>query len=195
MNPSSPSSPQQSTWTRFTDAVVSAYHRYGNHISIIAVDGLGHGPAAALAAGEAIGAFRESPKLSPGETLRVVHGALLSTRGAAVAVAVINMEDQSLRFAGIGNISGMLFDGEKIRGLPSFNGTAGHQLHKIQETVYAWPERAWMVLHSDGLYNRWKLDDYPGLIRHHPTLIAGILYRDFQRGRDDAMAVVMKDGR
>jgi len=172
-----------------------AFHRYGNRVSIIAVDGLGHGPMAAMAANAAIHAFQTNPERAPADMLRMVHGALLSTRGAAVATAVIDMDARQLHFAGVGNISGILFDGDKIRGLPSFNGTVGHQLHKVQEIIYPWPERAWLVMHSDGLYNRWKMDDYPGLLRHHPSIIAGMLYRDFQRGRDDSMAVVFKENR
>jgi hypothetical protein len=38
---------------------------------------------------------------------------------------------------------------------------------------------------SDGLGTHWSLDAYPGLSGRHPTLIAAVLYRDFDRGRDD----------
>jgi hypothetical protein len=40
-------------------------------------------------------------------------------------------------------------------------------------------------MHSDGLTTSWSMDAYPGLIRRHPALIAGVLYRDASRGRDD----------
>jgi hypothetical protein len=29
------------------------------------------------------------------------------------------------------------------------------------------------------------LDDYAGLVRRHPSVIAAVLYRDFSRNRDD----------
>ena len=48
------------------------------------------------------------------------------------------------------------------------------------------------VLHSDGLKSRWSLDGYPGLLQRDPTVIAGVLLRDFERGRDDATAVVAR---
>jgi hypothetical protein len=37
-----------------------------------------------------------------------------------------------------------------------------------------------------------SLDDYHGLITRHPAVVAGVLHRDFQRGRDDATIVVMR---
>jgi hypothetical protein len=47
-------------------------------------------------------------------------------------------------------------------------------------------------MHSDGLATQWNLDQYPGLADRHPSLIAGVLYRDFARGRDDVTVVVAK---
>ena len=38
-----------------------------------------------------------------------------------------------------------------------------------------------MVLHSDGLTDRWSLDDYPGLSTHPPVVIAATLLRDAGR--------------
>jgi hypothetical protein len=47
-----------------------------------------------------------------------------------------------------------------------------------------------LLLHSDGLISHWSLDGYPGVIRCHPGLIAGVLYRDFRRAHDDVTVVV-----
>jgi hypothetical protein len=45
-------------------------------------------------------------------------------------------------------------------------------------------------MHSDGLISHWSLDAYPGLRLRQPALVAAVLYRDFQRGRDDVTVVV-----
>jgi hypothetical protein len=37
------------------------------------------------------------------------------------------------------------------------------------------------------------LDRYPGLFAKHPSLIAGVLYRDFNRGRDDVTVLVARE--
>lgn len=48
------------------------------------------------------------------------------------------------------------------------------------------------MLHSDGLKSRWTLGSYAGLLRRDPTIVAGVLFRDFERGRADATALVAK---
>jgi hypothetical protein len=45
-------------------------------------------------------------------------------------------------------------------------------------------------MHSDGLSARWILATYPGLFQRHSAVIAGVLYRDCSRDRDDATVVV-----
>ena len=45
-------------------------------------------------------------------------------------------------------------------------------------------------MHSDGLSTGTASTRYPGLAVRDPALIAGVLYRDFTRGHDDATVVV-----
>jgi hypothetical protein len=47
-------------------------------------------------------------------------------------------------------------------------------------------------MHSDGVSARWDLSRYPGLLLRHPNVVAGVIYRDFSRGRDDALVVVVR---
>ena len=93
---------------------------------------------------------------------------------------------------GIGNISGAILGRESTRNLVSHNGIVGHAIRRIQEFSYELPAGALTILHSDGLKSRWSLDAYPGLLQRDPTLVAGVLLRDFERGRDDATAVVAR---
>src|SRR5215208_3257970 len=60
-------------------------------------DGLGHGPEAAVAAGEAVSTLRRHKMQTPAEIVERAHGALRSTRGAALAVAQIYHSQQVLR--------------------------------------------------------------------------------------------------
>lgn len=159
---------------------------------ILMCDGLGHGPVAAQAAEAAIDHFQRSSQSSPAELIRSLHLAMRATRGAAVAVILLEHGKRSLRFAGVGNISGMLTGDGRERGLLSHNGIVGHQIHKVQELTYPWSPNASLTLFSDGLQSRWKMQDYPGLAQSHPSLIASVLYRDFQRGRDDVTVMVLK---
>jgi anti-sigma regulatory factor (Ser/Thr protein kinase) len=159
---------------------------------LLVADGLGHGPGAATAAREAVRVFRDNVAQDPVEILRRVHAALAHTRGAAVAVATLVPREETLRFAGVGNISGTIFAAGLSRSTISHNGTVGYEARKIQEFVYPFPTGALLVLHTDGLATQWRLDQYPGLAGRDPALVAGILYRDFQRGRDDVTVLVVR---
>ncbi len=160
--------------------------------AVLVVDGLGHGPLAADAATQAGAVFDESPFEDAEALIGRAHGALSGTRGAALAVAQIDGDGGAgVRYTGVGNISGVLAGGERTRGLASQNGTVGLQLRKVLSFDYEWPPRGLLVMHSDGISNRWQLDTYPGLAQRHPAIIAGVLWRDFGRGRDDATIVVV----
>ncbi|HEX2220791.1 MAG TPA: ATP-binding SpoIIE family protein phosphatase [Gemmatimonadales bacterium] len=159
---------------------------------LLLVDGLGHGAAAAEVAGTAVRIFHEHPSAQPEQVLGVLHAGMRSTRGAAVSVAFMDRERGQVRYAGVGNISATIVSGDGTRSLVSHNGTVGHQMRKVQEFVYPWLDGALLVVHSDGLATRWKLDQYPGLFRQDPGIIAAMLYRDHARPRDDVSVVACR---
>jgi hypothetical protein len=66
-------------------------------------------------------------------------------------------------------------------------------MRRVQEFEFEFPHRAALILHSDGLATRWSSDDYPGLLGKHAGLVAGVLYRDHNRGTDDVTVVVLKN--
>lgn len=160
---------------------------------LLVADGLGHGPQAAQASTQAVRIFQENVNRSPQEIIAAIHQALRSTRGAALAIAQINFEDQSVCFAGVGNIAGTIISDAGRQNMVSYNGTVGHEVRKIQEFTYQWHPGAILLLHSDGLATQWRLEGYPGLMYKHPSLIAGVLYRDFKRVRDDVTVLVVRE--
>jgi len=162
---------------------------------IMVADGLGHGPAASDASQEAIAAFRANVHKSPKEIIEAAHGRLQKTRGAAVAVAEIDFARQVVRYSGIGNISGAIVANGKSRSLISHNGIVGHASERVQEFTFPWHQDAFLIMHSDGLSARWNLEHYQGLQQKSPSMIAGVLYRDFKRSRDDATVVVTREAR
>ena len=169
------------------------FTRTGDDLVILVADGLGHGTEARLASAEAVRQLYLAPELPPKALLIRVHEALRSTRGAAVAIARIDCLRNKLTYAGVGNISARIYAGSQSRqNLVSLSGIAGHQCDRVQEFNYAWPEDGLLLLHSDGLSTSTGLESYPGLAARDPALIAGVLYRDFSRGRDDATVVVAK---
>lgn len=124
--------------------------------------------------------------------MKRLHRALAPTRGGAVAIARIDETARTVRYVGVGNISGTLIDNGSIRHMVSHNGTAGHIAPRIREFTYGFTANPLVILHSDGVTTRWDLSSYPGLAAQHPSLIAGVLWRDHRRGRDDATVVAMR---
>jgi len=161
-------------------------------MAVVVADGLGHGPLAAEASREALRVFFDAPFSAPKTLLESAHRAMGKTRGAAVAVARLEPPASTLRYCGVGNISGTLLSGDASRGLFTHNGTVGLQVRKVQEFDYPWGEAGLLIMHSDGLQTRWTLDRYPGLRSRHPAVVAGVLHRDFRRGRDDSTVVVLR---
>ena len=154
---------------------------------VLLVDGLGHGEPAAQAAEEAVRIFRAHQRSGTGPNHRVdPSGTREHSRGGP-----------GDRPAGSGRARGPLRGrGQHLRRHPrpatgartsmvSQNGTVGYAIRKIQTYQYPWNDDSLLLMHSDGLATHWDLDRYPGLLQMHPSLIAGALYRDHKRGRDD----------
>ena len=163
-----------------------------DRVYLMVVDGLGHGVFAAEAAQEAKRVLAQAQSISPATILQDCHDALRKTRGAAAAIAAISHEKGTLSFAGLGNISATLLGSNGSRGIASHNGTVGHHIHRVQEFTLPWDESSILVMHSDGLVSRWDMEHYPGLGSKHPSILAGVLYRDFDRQRDDVTVLVAK---
>jgi anti-sigma regulatory factor (Ser/Thr protein kinase) len=164
-------------------------------MSLLVVDGLGHGTEAALAANAAIEQFGRSRGAGPAEMISALHFAMRPTRGGAVAVARVDWRTSTVAFAGLGNIAGTLAGADgQVRRMVSHNGTAGHVARKVQAFDYPCGDGL-LIMHSDGIATSWSLGAYPGLANAHPMLVAAVLYRDWARGRDDATVVVARTGR
>jgi len=163
----------------------------GGGATLLAADGLGHGPDAARAAYAAIDALAACVPVGAAELVHATHDALRATRGAALAAARIDFDSDELRFAGVGNIGAIVIDDGR-RSLVSHNGIVGHNMRKVQEFSAPFGPGAICIMHSDGIQTQWDLDRYPGLAGRSPALIAAMLMRDYSRGRDDAMVLVVR---
>ena len=164
--------------------------RDGRWATVVLADGLGHGVEAARASGTAILELRAG--VAPETVLERMHEALRPTRGAAAAVARIDMASGAMRFAGIGNISATIVGGGSAKALVSMNGTLGHNIRRIQGYDHQLTAEAALVMHSDGVGGGWDLQAYPGVLRRDPLVLASLLLRDCERERDDSSVVVAR---
>jgi anti-sigma regulatory factor (Ser/Thr protein kinase) len=162
---------------------------------VLVVDGLGHGPLAAEAAEAAGRIFATYGGLGPVELMQRMHDGLRPTRGAAAALAEVDARRGVVRFCGVGNIAATIVADGATRSLVSHHGTLGHDVRRIADFQYPWTNESTLVMSSDGLVSNWTLSRYPGLADRAASLLAGVLYRDCRRQRDDATVLVLRGRR
>jgi anti-sigma regulatory factor (Ser/Thr protein kinase) len=169
-----------------------AHDRADPAVYLMLCDGLGHGPMAALAAEAAVNAFRIARLGPPAEVVEQLHRALRGTRGAALAVARIEPAAGRVLLCGVGNVSAVVLGVESKSSLLSMPGIVGHQLPSLRTFSRDIPPHGALVLHSDGLNDRWTLDAVPGFPYRSPIIMAAQLLRQAGVRRDDASVAVAK---
>jgi len=156
-------------------------------------DGLGHGVHARDAVQEAIRAFRVTREHDPVEIIRDIHASVKKTRGLVATIATADYKTGLWNICGVGNISTRIFLGLDSKNYSPYNGIIGHNIPRtLNNTVVPYLKNQMLVMHSDGLKTRWKLSDYPSLLKHPAGLIAATLYSGNVRGNDDATIFVGK---
>jgi len=159
-------------------------------VTAVLCDGLGHGPLAAAAAAEGVAAVLDDPAAEPAVLLDRVHRRMSGTRGGAVGV--VRIGGQLARFAGLGNVAASIVSGGQRKSMISIPGIAGQQARTIRQFEYEVPPGAAVILHSDGISNRWAAAALPGIEARDPLLIAAVLLALAGIHRDDAGVLVLK---
>lgn len=193
-------------WFRVGGVSVPLYPQRGNgdawtfvaderHLTVLVVDGLGHGERAKEAADAALAAF-ESYQGDSLAWIPAANEAMRSTRGGVLGLARIDRATRVLQFVGVGNISGRVVSGEESRGLISTPGTLGTTVAhpRARPVEVPWEPGSVLLLWSDGIRSGVDLAEHPGILARDPSVIAALVHREFGRGNDDATIVVVRDG-
>ena len=163
--------------------------RTGDTVTAVLSDGLGHGPLAASASAQAVAAVLDGPAESPAALLERVHRRMSGTRGGAVAI--VEVRGAVARFAGLGNVAGVILSAGHRKSMLSVPGIAGHQARAFRQFDYEVPPGAAVIVHSDGISSRWQAAAVPGVQAKDPLLIAAVLLAEAGIHRDDAGVVVL----
>ena len=110
-----------------------------------------------------------------------------------MAVARIDVAAARVAYCGVGNISGFLIGHDTRKALLSVPGIAGSQMRRLRVFEEPLPPGGALVMHSDGLTERWQPAALPGLLNHTSAVVAGQLLREAGVRRDDAGVVVVKN--
>lgn len=156
-------------------------------------DGLGHGPNAHEAVQEAIKAFRECRLSASSEVLRFIHQRVKKTRGLVATVAILNHKTKRWNICGVGNISTRLHQGIQYKNYMSHNGIVGLNIPgTMNDYSFEAEQFQTIVMCSDGIRTRWEISRYPGILKHDPSVIASMIFKDHARRNDDMTVLVGK---
>lgn len=161
---------------------------------VAAIDGLGHGPEAALAARSAAAALERDCTLPVVRLLESCHESLRGTRGAVITLASFNRAAGTMSWAGVGNIEGTLLrreprDGRARESVMLVGGVPGHQLPALRPNqLEVWPGDT-LVLATDGVRGGY-LDVVDS--EEPPQHLADHLLAEYGKGTDDALVLVAR---
>jgi negative regulator of sigma-B (phosphoserine phosphatase) len=161
---------------------------------VVAIDGLGHGDAAADASAAAAEVLRDGAAAEPGALLARCHTALTGTRGAVMTLAWFDLAAGRLIWTGVGNVDGRLVrsgagprtptEGPFVRG-----GVVGHQLPTVRATTSELRAGDLVVLATDGIASTYA----DALATGGPAqAIAERILREHAKPADDALVVVVR---
>ncbi len=158
------------------------------------VDGLGHGPEAAIASRTAI-ATLEAHAGEPIESLiKRCHQDLLRTRGAVMSLASISAPNSTMTWLGVGNIDTVLLRADANRTpprnwLPLRAGIVGYQLPTVRAATISVNQNDTLIFVTDGVSSDFSVDiPFEG----SPQQIADFILSQFGRGTDDALVLAVR---
>jgi serine phosphatase RsbU (regulator of sigma subunit) len=161
---------------------------------VAVIDGLGHGPKAAIPAQLAVETLKANPQSAPEVLIERCHRALRSTRGAVVSIASIDTTTRTMVWLGVGNVTGILLRGEPnadparvylhLRG-----GIVGYNLPSLRQFSVTVQEGDTLILATDGVRSGF-VEDIPLGMR--PQQLADHLLEHYQRETDDTLVLVAR---
>ena len=159
---------------------------------LAAVDGLGHGREAAVAADLAVRTVESHSGLPLIEIVERCHQSLLRTRGVALSLARWDATQRSVTWVGVGNVEGLLQQAEPgsrpgRERLLLRVGVVGVRLPVLQASRVAVPGAGLLIFTTDGIANGFDqlLDS-----RIRPQPLADQILARHSKRTDDALVLV-----
>jgi anti-sigma regulatory factor (Ser/Thr protein kinase) len=156
------------------------------------IDGLGHGPEAALAArtaGRLLVAHASDDLLSIVERC---HEGLRKTRGAVMSLASWSARNASLTWLGVGNVEGVLLRRDKTlpnEALTLRGGVVGYRLPPLRCESLSVARGDTLIFATDGVRGDFKVDV---ALEYDPQILADALLARSAKGTDDACVAVAR---
>jgi len=155
------------------------------------MDGLGHGPEAAVAANAAALVL----ETHPGDPVTVLvercHAALRKTRGTVMSLASFCVAQASMTWLGIGNVDGVVVrsDGRRTEGIANRGGVVGYKVPSLRANTLDISPGDTLIMATDGISSGFTANLS---VDEDPQLLADLLLARFAKGSDDAHVVVAR---
>ncbi|MGW0362913.1 SpoIIE family protein phosphatase [Streptomyces sp. NPDC002990] len=155
------------------------------------IDGLGHGMEADEVAQAAIRSVRSTGERDLPDIARAMHRVLRHSRGAAVGL--VRLHAETVEYCGIGNVRMVALTHDQVHHrLSGQPGVVGWRMPDPRlHTVDLAPGAA-VVLHSDGIDNRWAHSPPHYLLRLPLPLQTLAVAHRYHRSRDDATVLAVR---
>jgi phosphoserine phosphatase RsbX len=170
------------------------FEPFSGGVLLAAIDGIGHGDEAAMAAEKVcviLRTYAAEPVIALAERC---HGSLRSTRGVVMSLAAFDTVQNRLTWLGIGNVQGVLQRfGAPVEGTEESlllrAGVVGSQLPPLRAAVLPVARGDTLILATDGVES--------GFSRRIPSAMtpqraAQAILDGFSKGTDDALVLVAR---
>ena len=161
---------------------------------VAVVDGLGHGPEAAVTAREAIGLLADPDCAHPMTALARCHEGLRASRGVVLSLAWFDVGRETLTWTGIGNVEGLVVRARagvtpRRESMLRRGGVVGRQLPLPHAGILPVMPGDTLVFATDGVDPRFAraLEPEDSLQRTADRVLA-----DYGTGGDDALVVTVR---
>ncbi len=156
---------------------------------ICAMDGLGHGSEACHASEKAVEALSNFGTDDVVGLFSHCHDALKHTRGAVISLALIDVTQDTISWAGIGNIEALLVRPGHHEWLQLRGGIVGCRVPTIRASQLKIHPGDLMIMFSDGVDGRFtdKLS-----LNATPEELSEEIINRHSKGYDDALALVLR---
>lgn len=156
-----------------------------------AIDGLGHGDAAADASQRALDALSDGPAARLPDLFEACHGALEGTRGAVMTLVSFDFAAGELSWFGVGNVEARLLRADEAARPEApmlLGGVVGQSLPGVRASRQSLHRGDMLVLATDGV------GPHFAAARHHGPVdrIASRILAEHGRPEDDALVVVAR---
>jgi len=169
------------------------YWPIGGKVLLCLADGLGHGKqaeAAATAALDYVGRHLSEPLPA---LFQGCDKALRDTRGVAMGVAVADPAADSLTYAIIGNIHGVIMGGTKVA-LSAYSGIIGAGFRTLVPQSVPFGPGAVGALFTDGIREDADLSGYDAALLADPRGLSERVLGEWGKVSDDAGVLVFRNG-